>query len=127
MQMLARYKRPEPGQLAQVIEALKVGEVFEKQVTPTITRWTGLSSSATQQAKDSDGNLVPVDFTDILDGSDAVLTRIYTGAPAGGEVKITFDSSGYPIFTFNAAVTAFGIMGKVYPKEAKTKQTQELL
>lgn len=127
MQSLDRLKSPEPGQLPNAMKNLKVGETYQALVQPTVTKWTGLTSSATQQIKDADGNVVSALIVDVLDAADAPLTKVYTGAPGAGEVKITFDSDGQPLLTFNAAVTAFGIYGVIFPYESVSNQTKELL
>lgn len=117
---------PLTGRTDTALEAVSFGTVLEEITLPKKHAIT-LTSSATYTLKDSKGNAQSARILEVLDASDAPLTKIYTGAPGAGEVKIVYDADYVPTFTFNAAVTAFSFYGPRYPKGFVAAFTRELL
>lgn len=106
-----------PSDLPEALGAANIGEI----IAGLIPRWvskTGLTSSASQIHMDSSSpaKYQPFVVHAVTDGSDAPLAIIGSGSVGAGEVKVEYSTDGVPTLTFNAAVTAYKVLGQPLPK-----------
>ncbi|HMV66372.1 MAG TPA: hypothetical protein PKA64_05945 [Myxococcota bacterium] len=117
---------PLTGRTDAALEAITFGELIEEIALPKKHAIT-LASSATYTLKDANGRNQPARVLEVLNASNVPLTKIYTGAPGAGEVKIVYDANYVPTFTFNAAVTAFSFYGPRLPYNIVAGLAKELI
>lgn len=124
--VLSALNTPLTGRTDTALESITFGSLIEELALPkkhTIT----MASSDTYSLVDANGRPQPARVMEVLNASNVALTKVYTGSPGAGEVKITYDANYVPTFVFNSAVTTFSFYGPRLPYNIVAGLAKELV